>query len=72
MGLEPDIPVYSINAVSETTGVPVAALRYWEKAYGLIKPVRTEGGHRLYSREDVERIKWLKAKIDEEGLQAGA
>lgn len=71
MQSESDVPVYAINAVSDLTGVPLSTLRYWEKAYGIIKPVRTEGGHRLYSREDVERIRFLKAKIDE-GLQAGA
>lgn len=67
-----EIGVYSINAVAEATGVPATALRYWEKTYGLIRPKRTEGGHRLYSQDDVERIKWLKHKIDVEGLQAGA
>ncbi|MDP1808822.1 MAG: response regulator [Actinomycetota bacterium] len=67
---EPAIPIYSINAVSDMTDVPVTTLRFWEKRYGLIKPVRTEGGHRLYSREDVERIKWLSDKIEKEGLRA--
>jgi len=69
---ESDVGVYSIQVVGETTGVPPSTLRYWEKTYGLISPQRTEGGHRLYSRSDVERIKWLKRKIDDDGLQAGA
>jgi CheY-like chemotaxis protein len=64
--------IYAINAVAEMTGVPATTLRYWEKAYGVIKPTRTEGGHRLYSKADVERIKWLKHKIEDEGLQAAA
>jgi len=64
------VGVYSINAVAETTGVPATTLRYWEKTYGLIAPHRTDGGHRLYSQQDVERIKWLKRKIDKDGLQA--
>ncbi|PKQ29479.1 MAG: hypothetical protein CVT60_05130 [Actinobacteria bacterium HGW-Actinobacteria-10] len=66
------VGVFSINAVAEATGVPPSTLRYWEKAYGLIVPLRTEGGHRLYSQDDIERIRWLKRKIDEDGIQAGA
>lgn len=69
---ESDVGIYTIQVVGEATGVPPSTLRYWEKAYGLISPQRTAGGHRLYSQEDVERIKWLKRKIDDDGLQAGA
>ena len=65
------VGVYSIQAVAEATGVPQTTLRHWEKAYGLVVPSRTQGGHRLYSEDDVRRIKWLKRKIDEDGLQAG-
>ena len=67
-----DVGVYTIQAVGEATGIPPSTLRYWEKASGLISPQRTAGGHRLYSQKDVERIKWLKRKIDDDGLQAGA
>jgi len=67
---ESKIPIYSINAVSDITGVPATTLRFWETRFGIIKPTRTEGGHRLYSREDIERIKWVKDKIDNEGLRA--
>jgi CheY-like chemotaxis protein len=66
------IGVYSIQAVAETTGVTQTTLRHWEKAYKLVVPTRTPGGHRLYSRDDVDRIKWLKRKIDDDGLQTGA
>jgi CheY-like chemotaxis protein len=66
------VGIYSIHAVTEATGVRQTTLRHWEKAYGLVVPSRTEGGHRLYSQDDVERIKWLKRKIDDDGLQTGA
>ncbi len=67
---ESKIPIYSINAVSDITGVPATTLRFWENRFGIVKPTRTEGGHRLYSREDIERLRWLKNKIDNEGLRA--
>lgn len=68
---ESSVGVYSIHAVAETTGIPQTTLRHWEKAYGLVVPSRTRGGHRLYSDEDVRRIKWLKRRIEQDGIQAG-
>ena len=65
------IGIYAINAVSEMTDIPITTLRYWERRYAVVKPFRTAGGHRLYSQLDVERLRFLKAKIDD-GLQAGA
>jgi CheY-like chemotaxis protein len=67
---EPEIATYSIKAAAELTDVPATTLRHWEKTFSLIVPERTEGGHRLYSQEDIERIKWLKYQIDHEGVQA--
>jgi CheY-like chemotaxis protein len=72
-GVETDsqIGIYAINAVAEMTGIPTTTLRHWESTFGVVKPSRTEGGHRLYSQEDVERLRWLKGKIDE-GIQPRA
>jgi CheY-like chemotaxis protein len=61
---------YSMKAAAELTDVPATTLRHWEKTFSLIVPERTQGGHRLYSQEDIERIKWLKHQIDHEGVQA--
>lgn len=65
------IGIYAINAVSGMTDIPTTTLRYWERRYAVVRPFRTAGGHRLYSQLDVERLRFLKAKIDD-GLQAGA
>lgn len=61
---ESEVGVYAITAASEMTSIPVTTLRSWEKNFGVVRPVRTSGGHRLYSLEDIERLRWLKAKID--------
>lgn len=45
-----------IGAVSRRAGVAVATLRAWETRYGLLRPARTEGGHRLYTEDDVARV----------------
>ena len=39
-------------------------IRAWEDQYNLLSPARTGGGHRLYSEDDVERIRWVKAMVD--------
>jgi methanogenic corrinoid protein MtbC1 len=48
-------------------GLSASALRAWELRYGLPKPHRTAGGHRLYSRQDIEMLKWLVER-QKEGL----
>ena len=49
--------LYPIREVSRLTGVNAITLRAWERRYGLIEPVRTESGHRLYTDEHVRAIK---------------
>jgi DNA-binding transcriptional MerR regulator len=51
-----ETPALRIGAVARRTGVAVATLRAWESRYGVLRPGRTEGGHRLYSEEDVDRV----------------
>jgi len=52
-----------IRRVSELTGVNSVTLRAWERRYGLLKPLRTAKGHRLYRPEDIARVeaiqRWL-------------
>ena len=46
-----------IREVVRLTGVNPVTLRAWERRHGLLSPVRTEGGHRLYSHADVDTIR---------------
>ena len=55
---------YRIGAVSRLTGVPADTLRVWERRYGVVEPVRTEGGSRLYSAHDVTRLGLIKRLVD--------
>ena len=57
-------PVYSIGAVERMVGIPVATIRNWEERYGLITPERSQGGHRLYSRGQVEQLRFVKRELD--------
>jgi DNA-binding transcriptional MerR regulator len=52
-------PVYSIGAASKVLGVPAATLRTWQERYGVVLPERSPGGHRLYSRDQLEQLRFL-------------
>jgi CheY-like chemotaxis protein len=52
-------PVYSIGAVSRMLGIPTATLRTWQDRYAVVVPERSEGGHRLYTRDQVEQLRFL-------------
>ena len=49
-------------------GIAAATVRNWEERYGLVKPERSRGGHRLYSRKQVEQLRFVKEQLDA-GLQ---
>ena len=53
-----------IGAVARITGVTVHTLRKWEDRYGAVEPTRTEGGKRIYSRTDLERLALIKRLAD--------
>ena len=59
-----DKPVYSIGAVARMLDVPASTLRAWEERYGQITPARSSGAQRLYTRAQVERLRYIKAQID--------
>ena len=48
---------FPISYVSAETGINPITLRAWEHRYRLIQPTRTASGHRLYSKNDIDRIK---------------
>ncbi|MCQ1058833.1 MerR family transcriptional regulator [Photobacterium sp. DNB23_23_1] len=58
---------YAIKDVSEITGVNSVTLRAWQRRYGLLKPIRTDKGHRLYSEQDLSTVKeiveWLNKGV---------
>jgi DNA-binding transcriptional MerR regulator len=60
-------PVYSISAVTRMLDIPVATLRTWEDRYGQVVPARNSSGHRLFSRQQVEQLRFVR-----EQMSAGA
>ena len=67
---EPSPPgVLRIGELSRRLGVSDHVLRAWERRYGLLQPVRTTGGFRLYSEADLDRVRRMQAYL-ERGLSA--
>jgi DNA-binding transcriptional MerR regulator len=60
--------IYSIGAVARMLGVPAQTLRAWEDRYQQIVPARSSGGQRLYSRDQVDQLSFIRNQIDQ-GLQ---
>ena len=52
-----------IGELSKRTGVSPELLRAWERRYALMSPMRSEGGLRLYSNADVERVKAMQRHL---------
>lgn len=50
----------AIGRVSESSGVKVPTIRYYEQIGLLAAPPRTEGGRRTYDRKDVERLSFIR------------
>jgi DNA-binding transcriptional MerR regulator len=46
-------------------GLPVATLRSWEDRYGVVSPARSDAGQRLYSRDQLEQLRFVRSRIDE-------
>src|SRR4029450_9707933 len=44
-------------------GIAPATLRTWEERYGLPTPERSPGGHRLYSRDQVDQLRFVKVQL---------
>ena len=65
MGLEHDILFISVAA--RILGMHPQTLRKYERL-GLVQPTRTIGSMRVYSREELDRLKVIKRLVDDGGI----
>ncbi len=61
--------VLRIGELSKRAGVSPELLRAWERRYGLLRPTRSSGGLRLYSLDDLERVRLMRQHLAD-GLAA--
>jgi MerR family transcriptional regulator, heat shock protein HspR len=67
MAAESGRPVYMISVAAELAGMHPQTLRIYE-ARGLIEPNRSPKGTRLYSHEDVERLRRIQELTSQLGM----
>ncbi|MDP9220168.1 MAG: cobalamin B12-binding domain-containing protein [Actinomycetota bacterium] len=63
MGDKNEAAVLRIGELSRRVGVSEHVLRAWESRYGLLRPVRSAGGYRLYSEDDQNRVRRMQAHL---------
>jgi MerR family transcriptional regulator/heat shock protein HspR len=60
-------PRYVISVAARIIGIEAHTLRYYERL-GLVEPERSSGNIRLYSEEDIERLRYVKALMSDCGV----
>ena len=58
-----------IGEFARRVGVNPELLRAWERRYGLLRPIRSSGGFRLYTADDAERVARMRRALDD-GMSA--
>src|SRR5436190_21112262 len=62
-----DRDLYFISVAARMLGMHPQTLRKYERL-GLVQPTRTIGSMRLYSREELDRLKVIKRLVDDAGI----
>jgi methanogenic corrinoid protein MtbC1 len=52
--------MYTIKHAAELTGLPEATLRAWERRYGVVVPLRSDGGYRLYDEGALAALREMR------------
>ena len=60
-------PRYVISVAASMIGIEAHTLRYYERL-GLVQPERSSGNIRLYSEEDIDRLRYIKALMSDCGV----
>ena len=60
--------MFPINVVEKETNISKYLLRMWERRYSFPRPARDQKGERVYTSEDIEKLKLVK-KLMEEGYR---
>ena len=55
---------HPIGVVARRTAIPPDLLRAWEKRYSAVEPARTRTGRRLYSDDDIERLRHMRTLVE--------
>ncbi|MFW0883802.1 MerR family transcriptional regulator [Candidatus Acidulodesulfobacterium sp. H_13] len=51
---------YKIGEVAKKVNIEPYVIRYWETEFSFLKPYKSKGSHRLYSKTDIEKLLIIK------------
>lgn len=68
----PDTAGFTVRAVAERLGIPTATLRSWNRRYEIGPTGHRPGRHRLYSQDDIDRLRRMLRLIEEGATPGGA
>src|SRR5215218_5491264 len=57
--------MYTIKEAAARTGISIQLVRAWERRYGVVQPVRTSSGYRLYDELAIARLQAMRRLVDE-------
>ena len=63
---------YSISEVADQFDVAESLLRFWEKEFPTLAPRKDRAGKRIYTEEDIERIRTVYSLVKVRGLKLAA
>jgi DNA-binding transcriptional MerR regulator len=59
---------YTIGEVADIIGEAPSLLRFWEKEFPQLKPIKNDKGIRKYSRKEVTEIKFVHHLLKDKGM----
>jgi len=62
-----DKVTYKIGEVATIVNLPAYVLRFWESEFMFLKPKKSQGKHRVYTKPDIETIFEIKRMLYDEG-----
>ncbi|MGY6558255.1 MAG: MerR family transcriptional regulator [Nitritalea sp.] len=58
---------FTIGEVAQLMGVSTSAIRYWEGEFSIIKPKKDRKGNRQFTKEDIEKLRFIHHLVKEKG-----
>lgn len=66
---QPTRKYYKIGDVSRMLDVPASTLRFWEKEFPQLRPMKNKKGDRIYNLKDIDILKEIKYLTHEKGIR---
>lgn len=60
--------MFTIGEVAELMDTSTSTIRYWENQFDELKPKKNKKGNRLFTKEDIELVKFIHHLVKERGL----